>query len=145
MKNVDGFLQYKLEHEQDTENVAELQGWLNGLRRTLEGGEPLAKFSVDGTVDIWVHCHTFPEIHLSAKDIAEMPYSSTVKLVLLLRPLTSHSINRSAPDQAISSDGRIRVLAVDPVPGIFDELCKLVEWADETRKRRSLSDEKVVK
>lgn len=142
MKNVDGCLRYKIEHERAIVNVAGMQEWLNGLTRTLEGGEPFARPSMDGTADIWVHCHTFPEIHLSAKDIAEMPYSSTVKLVLLLRPRTLHSINRSAPDQANSSDGRVRVLAIDPVPGIFGELLKLVKWA-ETRKRRSLPDEKV--
>jgi hypothetical protein len=138
MNNVDECLQYKIEHEQDIEKIAEMKEWLRGLTRTLERGEPSVRSSLDGNADIWVHCHTLPEIHLSAKDIAQLPHSGTVKLVLLLRPLTSHSIDRSAPDRAVSPDGRIRFLAVDPVPGIFYELWKLVKWAGDERQRRFL-------
>lgn len=146
MNNVDRCLRYWIEHKGDIEasGCPEMNDWLEALVRVLERGKPSARRSEDGNADIWVHCHTLSEIHLSAKDITQIPYPETVKLVLLLRPLTSRSINRSVPEAAKSGpDGRLRALAVDPVPGVFCELWKLIQWADEERKRRSLPGEGV--
>lgn len=104
---------------------------LASLRRLLERRWRLSWADHASAARVVVYCHRFREVHLRARDLAELPFPSGVRLVLLVRPLTLRAVARGAPNTAWSRDGNRRVLALDPVPGVERTLAREIELLDK--------------
>lgn len=111
---------------------------LESLQRILEKRWNIeSSGSPEDPARLLVYLHPFREVHLRARDLAELPFSEEVGLVLLIRPLTLRSVARGAPNIAWSRSGRLRVLALDPVPGVekaLDREIELLQSRESPRK-----------
>jgi CheY-like chemotaxis protein len=76
--------------------------------------------------NILLYCHKYPEIEVSAAEVAALPVPDSVRLVLLVRPLASANLaDRNL--KALGDHSCLHVLPVDPAPGVLTDVDRALD------------------